>query len=108
MQPRTLGRGWPYAFLSVLVLLCVFSAATVAATHLHPDGRALDDPHCNLCMLHSTLVAVVATVALCISLQLLMFTREHESELRGFVAFRILSIRPPPLAQLFPQHAPSS
>jgi hypothetical protein len=102
MEPKTLEPGWLHASLSVLVLLCVFSAATVAATHVHPDGRAPDDPHCNLCMLHSTLVAVVATVALCISLQLLMFTQEHESELPGFVVFRIPSIRPPPLAQLFP------
>jgi len=102
MQPKTLERGWPRALLSGLVLLCVFFAAIAVASHIHLFDQGSDDAHCTLCMLQATLVGVVATVALCLSLQLLMFTEEHEAELRGFVAFRIASIRPPPLAQLFP------
>jgi hypothetical protein len=101
MQPTTLERGWPCALLSVLVLLCIFSAAIVAAVHFHHDAQVPDDPHCSLCMLQSTLVAVVVTMALCVFLQLLMFTKEHESELPGFVVFRITLIRPPPSTQLF-------
>jgi len=101
MQPKTLKCGGARALVSVLILLCVLYATTATVTHFHLDGQARDDAHCSLCMLQSILIAVVVSVALCLSWQLLMFTDEHEAERPGFVVFRITSIRPPPLAQLF-------
>jgi hypothetical protein len=101
MEPKPLECGSFRALLSVLVLLFVFSAATTATSHFHLNGQAPEDAHCNLCMLHATLIAVVVIVALCLSWRLLMFTEGPEAELSGFVVFRITSIRPPPSAQLF-------
>jgi len=98
MQAKTLECGWFRVLLSALVLLCVLSAATAAASHIHLDGQA--DAHCSLCMLYATLIAVVVSAGLCLSWRLLVLTKRAEAELPGFVVFRITSIRPPPSPRL--------
>jgi uncharacterized membrane protein YidH (DUF202 family) len=100
MRPKTLECGRFRTLLSVLVVLFVLSAATAAASHFHLYQQA-EDAHCSLCILHATLIAVVVSVALCLSWRPLMFAVEPKAELSGFVVFRIISIRPPPSAQLF-------
>jgi hypothetical protein len=101
MGPKTLECGRLRTLLSVLVVLFVLSAATAAASHFHLYQQAAEDAHCSLCILHATLIAVVVSVALCLSWRPLMFAVEPKAELSGFVVFRIISIRPPPSAQLF-------
>ena len=102
MGPNTIECGWARALLSGLVLLCVLSAATTAAIHFHLDGQTAGDAHCSFCILHHSLIAVVAGLALCLSWRLLRFSKERDAEIPGFVEFRTAWTRPPPPAYLFP------
>lgn len=53
-------------FFSVVLLLSVLVAMTVAATHVHTDNK-VDHAHCSLCQMASEMV-VVCAVVLAISL----------------------------------------
>jgi heme/copper-type cytochrome/quinol oxidase subunit 4 len=100
MPPKTHSLGWTRFLLAVVLLLCVLCATTAVASHLHLSSEGQGDVHCSLCMLGSTLVAVV--VALSLFWNRILFVATSESESPGFVRITVHSIRPPPLASLFP------
>ena len=83
-------------FLSVVLLLSVFVAMTVAATHVHTDNK-VDHAHCSLCQMASEMVAVCAVVLAIFLLSEISYTirRERAIELTLWQP-SVPRVRPPP------------
>jgi hypothetical protein len=101
MPPKTQSPGWTSFLLTVVPLLCVLCATTAVASHLHLSSEGQGDAHYSLCMLGSTLVAVVVALVMSLFWDRILFAAMSKSESRGFVRIAIHSIRPPPHANLF-------
>ena len=83
-------------FLSVVLLLSVLAAMTIAATHVHADNK-VDHAHCSLCQMASEMVAVCAVVLAIFLLSEISYAirRERAIELTLWQP-SVPRVRPPP------------